>query len=75
MGGPTTKEAALSYCIGVDVGGTTCTIALGDSDRRVVHVSDQFATHAAEGPDSDDRGDRRRDPGRTGKNSVCDPIR
>ena len=40
----------LSHYIGVDVGGTTSTIAIGNSAREVVHVSDQFATRAAEGP-------------------------
>ena len=40
----------MSYCIGIDVGGTTTTIAIGNNAREVVHVSDQFATRAAEGP-------------------------
>ena len=43
-------EPTLSYCIGIDVGGTTSTIAIGNSAREVVHVSDQFATRSAEGP-------------------------
>ncbi len=38
------------YCLGVDVGGTTTTIAIGDESRQVVDVSDQFATRSAEGP-------------------------
>jgi predicted NBD/HSP70 family sugar kinase len=40
----------LSYCIGIDVGGTTSTIAIGNQAREVVHVSDQFATRSPEGP-------------------------
>jgi predicted NBD/HSP70 family sugar kinase len=40
----------LSYCIGVDVGGTTSTIAIGNRGREVVYVSEQFATRVAEGP-------------------------
>lgn len=40
----------MSYYIGIDVGGTTSTIAIGDAQRRVMHVSDQFATKSAEGP-------------------------
>ncbi len=35
---------------GVDVGGTTCTIALGSLDRRVEYVSKQFPTEAFHGP-------------------------
>lgn len=40
----------MSYYIGIDVGGTTSTIAIGDAERQVLHVSDQFATKSAEGP-------------------------
>ncbi len=40
----------MPYYVGIDVGGTTSTIAVGDADRRIVHVSDQFATNASEGP-------------------------
>ncbi len=40
----------MKYLIGVDVGGTTSTIALGDSERRLRYVSNQFHTPAAEGP-------------------------
>lgn len=40
----------MSYCIGVDVGGTTTTIAIGNEARQVVYVSGQFATRSAEGP-------------------------
>lgn len=40
----------MSYCVGVDVGGTTSTIAVGNRTREVVYVSEQFATRSVEGP-------------------------
>ncbi|MGB7345754.1 MAG: ROK family protein [Pirellulaceae bacterium] len=40
----------MSYFVGVDVGGTTTTIAIGDGDRNILHVSPQFETRSAEGP-------------------------
>jgi glucokinase len=40
----------LSYCVGVDVGGTTSTVAVGNRARDVVYVSEQFATRSVEGP-------------------------
>ena len=40
----------LKYCIGVDVGGTTTTIAIGDDRHEAVYVSGQFATKSTEGP-------------------------
>ncbi|MFC1758741.1 ROK family protein [Planctomycetota bacterium] len=40
----------MSHCVGVDVGGTTSTVAIGNSAREVVHVSDQFATRMSDGP-------------------------
>lgn len=43
---------ALSLFVGIDVGGTTCTIAIGDSDQNVLCVSDQFPTRSPEGPDA-----------------------
>lgn len=36
--------------VGVDVGGTTTTVAVGDDRRRVLHVSNQFATRSSDGP-------------------------
>lgn len=42
----------MSYFIGVDIGGTTSTLAIGDESRRVVAVSDQFPTSPQEGPAS-----------------------
>ncbi|MEZ6069660.1 MAG: ROK family protein [Pirellulales bacterium] len=40
----------LSYFAGVDVGGTTSTVAIGDDAGNVLHVSEQFATRSTEGP-------------------------
>ncbi len=40
----------MSYCIGIDVGGTTSTIAIGNSAREVVHVSNQFGSRTSGGP-------------------------
>lgn len=40
----------MRYCIGVDVGGTTTTIAVGDEAHNVVYVSEQFPTRSKEGP-------------------------
>jgi predicted NBD/HSP70 family sugar kinase len=43
-------EVNLAYCLGIDVGGTTTTIAIGNESRKVVDVSEQFATRSTEGP-------------------------
>ncbi|MBI2479789.1 MAG: ROK family protein [Planctomycetia bacterium] len=40
----------MTYSIGIDVGGTTSTIAIGNSECEVLDVSDQFATRTVEGP-------------------------
>ena len=40
----------MSLFAGIDVGGTTSTIAIGNASREVLDVSPQFATRAAEGP-------------------------
>jgi glucokinase len=42
----------VSLYVGVDVGGTTSTIAIGNQDRRVLCVSKQFPTRAPDGPDA-----------------------
>ena len=42
----------MSLFVGVDVGGTTCTIAIGDQDSKVLCVSDQFPTRSSEGPNA-----------------------
>ena len=42
----------MPYYIGVDVGGTTSTLAVGNERREVVYVSDQFPTTPDEGPQS-----------------------
>jgi predicted NBD/HSP70 family sugar kinase len=40
----------VSLYVGVDVGGTTSTIAIGDSDRKLLFLSRQFPTRSDEGP-------------------------
>lgn len=40
----------MPHWIGVDVGGTTTTVSVGDADRNVLDVSDQFATRSSAGP-------------------------
>lgn len=41
----------MTYFVGVDVGGTTSTVAIGGDRRNALFVSPQFATHATEGPE------------------------
>lgn len=40
----------MRYIIGVDVGGTTTTVAIGNERREVLHVSGQFPTRSELGP-------------------------
>ena len=40
----------MRYFVGVDVGGTTSTIAIGNDSRQLLFVSNQFSTRAADGP-------------------------
>ncbi|MCA9185085.1 MAG: ROK family protein [Pirellulaceae bacterium] len=40
----------MGYFVGVDVGGTTSTVTIGNDARDVVHVTEQFETNAAKGP-------------------------
>ena len=40
----------MSFVIGVDVGGTTSTICIGNLEREVLMVSDQFETRNVDGP-------------------------
>lgn len=40
----------MRYFIGVDVGGTTSTIAIGNERRQLLFVSDQFSTRSVDGP-------------------------
>lgn len=42
----------MSLYVGVDVGGTTSTVAIGDSNRRVLSISNQFPTRSEDGPDA-----------------------
>ena len=45
-------ENRLNLYVGIDVGGTTSTVAIGNAAREVLDVSPQFATRAADGPQS-----------------------
>ena len=40
----------MSYLVGIDVGGTTSTVAIGNENREILYVSDQFDTNSAAGP-------------------------
>jgi len=40
----------MTFFVGVDIGGTTTTISIGDEQRNLRYVSDQFATRSSEGP-------------------------
>ena len=42
----------MTYFVGVDVGGTTSTIAIGDPERRLLCISKQFPTRSKDGPDA-----------------------
>lgn len=41
----------MSFFVGIDVGGTTTTIAIGNDDREVKYVSAQFETRSVDGPE------------------------
>ncbi len=45
-------KTTVTYFIGVDVGGTTSTLAVGNDQREVVYVSEQFPTTPEKGPQS-----------------------
>ncbi len=42
----------MTYYLGVDVGGTTSTLAVGNERREIVYVSEQFRTTPEKGPKS-----------------------
>ncbi|TWT50374.1 Fructokinase [Rubripirellula amarantea] len=42
----------MSIYVGVDVGGTTSTIAIGDEARNVIRISSQFPTRSLVGPEA-----------------------
>ena len=42
----------MTYYLGVDVGGTTSTLAVGNDRREIVYVSEQFRTTPEKGPES-----------------------
>ena len=45
-------DVTMSFYVGVDVGGTTSTVSIGDSDRRLLCVSPQFPTRSQDGPEA-----------------------
>lgn len=40
----------MQYHLGIDIGGTTTTLSIGNADREVVAISPQFETRSAAGP-------------------------
>ena len=40
----------MNHYVGIDIGGTTSTIAVADDKRNVIHVSEQFESRTADGP-------------------------
>jgi len=42
----------VAFYVGIDVGGTTSTIAIGAHDRRLIYVSPQFPTRSQDGPEA-----------------------
>ncbi len=42
----------MSHYLGIDVGGTTTTITIGNESRQVLRIGDQFPTRSAEGPEA-----------------------
>lgn len=42
----------MPFYVGIDVGGTTSTIAIGSHDKRLVYLSPQFSTRSQDGPDA-----------------------
>ena len=42
----------MPFYVGIDVGGTTSTIAIGSHDQRLVYLSPQFPTRSQDGPEA-----------------------
>jgi len=42
----------MNHYLGIDVGGTTTTITIGDESREVLRIGDQFPTRSPEGPEA-----------------------
>lgn len=42
----------MTVYLGIDVGGTSSTVAVGNGQRQLVHLSAQFPTRSAEGPET-----------------------
>jgi glucokinase len=40
------------FYVGIDVGGTTSTIAIGTHDRKLIYLSNQFPTRTVDGPEA-----------------------
>jgi glucokinase len=49
--GSLNEAAAVRYIVGVDVGGTTTKLAVGNDSCEVLHVADQFPTCSDRGPE------------------------
>ncbi len=41
----------MAFYVGIDIGGTTSTIAIGAQNRSLIHISEQFPTPSREGPE------------------------
>ena len=42
----------MQFFVGIDIGGTTTTVAIGNSEQTVCYISEQFETESAAGPAS-----------------------
>lgn len=42
----------MAFYVGIDVGGTTSTVAIGTLDRKLLYLSEQFPTRSVEGPEA-----------------------
>lgn len=40
----------MPFYVGIDIGGTTSTVAIGSHDRKLIYLSPQFPTRSEEGP-------------------------
>lgn len=40
----------MAFYLGIDIGGTTSTLVIGDDQQQVLRLSDQFSTNSHEGP-------------------------
>ncbi len=42
----------MTFYVGIDVGGTTSTVAIGTHDRKLLYISPQFPTRSFDGPEA-----------------------